>query len=86
MSKNEDRKKLMEENNPEISSIHWANVYFDWSWIGCGFGQLSFSLNKETGKLVCSNEFMSRESVRKILHALADHVADNCELLDDRDT
>lgn len=67
----------------EISSIHNANVYFDWSWAGRGFGQLSFSMNKETGEIRCMNEYMSRESVRELLHAFADHIADNCMLEDE---
>lgn len=67
----------------EISSVHGANAYFDWSWAGRGFGQLSFSLNRETGKLTCMNECMSRKSVRELLHAFADHIADNCILEDE---
>lgn len=67
----------------EISGIHHASAYFDWSWHKRGFGQLSFSYNRETGKITCMNECMSRESVRQLLRAFADHIADNCELDDE---
>ena len=68
----------------EISGFHSANVYFDWSWAGKGFGQLSFSMNRETGVITCNNECMSRDSVRLLLHAMADHLADTMELEDER--
>ena len=64
--------------NVEIGAIHFAHVYFDWS-SDRGFGQLSFGLDPETGKLTCMNECLSRDSVRELLHALADHIADNAE-------
>ena len=68
----------------EIGGIHNANVYFDWAWAGKGFGQLSFSMNRETGVITCNNEYMSRDSVRQLLHAMADHLADTMELEDER--
>lgn len=67
----------------EITGIHSASAYFDWSWAGRGFGQLSFSFDRETGKITCNNECMSRESVRELLHAFADHLADTMELEDE---
>ena len=67
----------------EIGSVFSANAYFDWSWQGKGFGQLSFSRDKETGKLTCMSECMSRDSVRTLLRAFADHIADNVELDDE---
>lgn len=78
------RFRVMDENDPvvDVDGIHWANAYFDWSWKGCGFGQLSFSKDRETGKLTCMNECMGRESVRKILIAMANTVADKVELLE----
>lgn len=76
----EERRAAMEANPPVIEAIHHANVYFDWSWNGCGFGQLSFLFDRNTGKIECMNECMSRERVRALLHALVDHVADNMEL------
>ena len=79
--------KVIEIEGPhkpiEIGGIHHANVYFDWVWAGRGFGQLSFSMNRETGVITCNNECMSRDSVRQILRALADHIADNVELEDE---
>ncbi len=81
----EERKKLREENPPVVDWVHNANAYFDWGWKGCGFGQLSFSIDHNTGKISCMNECMSRDSVRKILHALADFVADRAILLDNEE-
>lgn len=66
-----------------IHAIHNANVYFDWGWDQIGFGQLSFSVNKETGEIRCMNECMSRSAVRKLLRAFTDHIADTCILEDD---
>lgn len=68
----------------EIGSIHRGNIYFDWSWIGKGFGQLS--VTAKDGKLFCNNECMSRDSVRELLHALADHIADTAILDDEPNT
>ena len=49
------------------------------------------SLGKESAKgfrvlrcQVCNNECMSRDSVRQLLHAMADHLADTMELEDER--
>lgn len=76
----EERQAIMAANPPEIGSLHSANAYFDWSWRGCGFGQLHFSFHPETGKVTCDSEHMGRERVRTILIALANHIADTCEL------
>lgn len=81
----EERQKLRDENPPVVDHLHYANSYFDWGWEGCGFGQLSFSIDRETGQIECMNECMSRESVRKILHAYADFIADRAVLLDNED-
>jgi len=83
MLTSEERAKLRAENPPEIGSIHWGNVYFDWGWKGFGFGQLDFRVNRDTGEICIANECMSRESVRAILIALANHIADNGILDDD---
>ena len=71
------RRQLMDENPPVVCSdgIYSAGAYFSWSWQGCGFGQLSFS-KRDDGKFHCMNEGMGPESVRKLLHALADAIAD----------
>jgi len=68
---------MREANPPTVDGVHHANVYFDWSWKGCGFGQLSFNFDRDTQKWDCMHECMSPENVRKLLHAFADHVADN---------
>ncbi len=65
-----------------VGDVHNANAYFDWAWKDVGFGQLSFSYNRETGEVRCMNECMPRSAVRQLLHAFADHVADNCILED----
>lgn len=72
-----ERYALIDANTPEVDGVHYANCYFDWGWKGCGFGQFSFSFDSETGKWECSNELMSPERSRKLLHAFADYVADN---------
>lgn len=70
---------MTDPQRPDIAihDLFSANAYFGWGMKGVGFGQLSFSLDRETGRLSCMNECMSRERVRALLHAFADHVADN---------
>ena len=80
-----ERQALRDANPPVVSTIYSANMYFDWGWEGCGYGQLSFSFDRETSKLECMNECMSRDSVRKILHAMADFIADRAILCDNED-
>lgn len=74
----EERAKLMAENPPSIELIG-THAYFNWSWKGCGFGQLSFHMD-EQGVVRCLNECMSRERVRTLLVAMANHIADTCVL------
>lgn len=66
-----------------IGEIWDGSAYFDWYRNGTGFGQLSFSVDPTTKRITCENECMSRKSVRKILHAFADEVADRAVLLDE---
>ena len=61
------------EPTPTAEIIN-AGGYFNWSWQGVGFGQLSFSI--EDGAPLFHTECMGRVSVRKLLHAFADAVAD----------
>lgn len=68
--------------NPNINGLHYGEMYFDWIWKEFGFGDLSFSFNPETSKLECMNAQMSRENVRKILHSMADFIADRAILTD----
>jgi hypothetical protein len=67
----------MKDNPPTCEGVHSASAYFDWSWKGCGFGQLSFHYNHE--KWSCGTEMMGPEATRKLLHSFADFVADNLE-------
>lgn len=78
----DELKKIMDANPPVIDSIHWGNAYFDWGWQGCGFGQLDFRVDREAGTIHIANECMSRERVRTILVAFANHIAD-VGILDD---
>jgi hypothetical protein len=78
----EQRKEIMRLNPPEISWIHGGDAYFSWCWAACGFGQLSFSFDREKNVIQCSNECMGRDYVRTLLHAFADFVADHA-VLDD---
>lgn len=72
-----ERIALMNASNPEIETIVWSNIYVNWSWPGKGFGQLDVRTDQdEPGVIRVDNECMDRESVRKILHAWADFIAD----------
>lgn len=71
----------MNTNLPKVVETHAAKTFFDWHWAGCGFGQMEVFLSKD-GSLVIDNECLSRERVRKILHAWADYVADRAILRD----
>ena len=82
----EQRLQLMDANAPEVDFVHSCKTYFDWSWTGCGFGQLSINYDEQTGEFTAMNECMGRESVRKFLHALADYVADRVVLIDEVQT
>lgn len=73
----EERRALKDASTPEITFLS-ANLYINWGWAGCGFGQLSVDF--EDGKVLCDNECMSRESVRKILIAMANKMADEAIL------
>lgn len=59
------------------TGIHSLNGYFDWSCLGMGFGQMSFSLNAETGKVEFDTEMMGPETTRKIMHDFVDFLIDN---------
>ena len=79
---NEERQALKDCSTPEVTAIHRTSFYFDWCWEGCGFGEMSMRI--VDGKLEAQDEFMSRESVRKLLIAYANYVADNCSLEGER--
>ena len=65
-----------------INDIYSGSAYFGWGITGVGFGQLSFHVDQKTQVITCMNECMSRDSVRKILIAFANHIADNA-IMDD---
>lgn len=44
--------------------INWGSNY--------GFGQLTFDFDRERNKLICGNEFMSKESVAEILRQMVE--------------
>lgn len=73
----EERKNVMDTNPPEITGIHGASAYIDWSWMGCGYGQLSFSYDRKTQLITFMDEHMGKERVRQIMHSLVDHLVDN---------
>ncbi len=60
----------------EITCIHNLDLSFTWDWEGCGFGGY-WTFKHPDGRIELENECMSRERVRKVLHALADHIADS---------
>ena len=78
----EEPQALRDANSPTVHALFSAYCYVGWSWKGCGFGQLSIDFEPDTGKPEIMNERMTRDSVRKILHAMADFVADRAVLSD----
>lgn len=79
MAENADIKDIQipVEYNFSSDGIHSAGAYFDWGALGMGFGQMSFSLNKDTGKVEFDTECMGRESTRAMLHQFVDFIIDN---------
>ena len=75
------RNLLANSSLPTFTMAHSFYMYGDWFWPGCGFGQIDFIFDEEKNTLTCSNECMSRNSVRKILHAFADFIADRAILI-----
>lgn len=75
----EQRLAIMKANPPHVEMLR-CSLYLNWSWKACGFGQFSLSISPETGEICCDSEGMGRESVRMILHAMADHLADTVKL------
>ena len=46
------------------------NCFFRWSKKGCGFGTLSFYF--KDGKLICDNDHMNKDFVKKLLCDMVD--------------
>jgi hypothetical protein len=67
-------------SKPEVVDIHYAKIYFNWSWPGVGFGETSVGSSREDGHLVIDAECMSKERARQLLYALVDKVIDEAEL------
>lgn len=78
----EERDLICELNPPQATFLHHAHFYFDWAWVGCGFGQVSVYLDRDQKQIEILNECMSRDSIRKMLHSLADFIADRAILSD----
>jgi len=79
----ETREKLLIAKQAiKIDDIFNGGAYFSWCMTGTGFGQLSFNVDQKTQVITCMNECMSRDTVRKILVAFANHIADNAILED----
>lgn len=78
----EERDLICELNPPEVTFLHSAEFRFDWSWIACGFGQIAVDYDRDNKRIDIHNECMSRDSIRKMLHSLADFIADRAILSD----
>ena len=80
IKRREHYENLSRDSLPTIEFLFGFNMYCDWHWPGCGFGQLDFKFDPETNQIHCGNECMSRDAVRKMLHSFADFVADRAIL------
>lgn len=78
----EERQFIMYNNPPHITGLYECNSYFGWDWKGCGFGQMTLRFDKGAMKIIVDSENMGRESVRKMLHSLADYIADRAVIVD----
>lgn len=67
---------------PVINEVMDLIIYANWGAKDWGFGQIYVKSKGE--EITIDNECMSMESIRSILHALADYIADNGVLLDDK--
>jgi hypothetical protein len=66
----------IQQHVPTVDTVHAVNLYFDWSWPRCGFGQCAIWQDETTGELRFDAEGMGRDNVRRMLYALADKIAD----------
>lgn len=60
--------------------LHAAHLYFSWGQKTVGFGQCSIQIDEQTGEITADTENMSREWLRRALHAVADMLADEAKL------
>lgn len=72
----EEARQVMDANPPTVAEVRDFHVNMTWSWKGCGFGELWIRFDPETGRYSYDSETMGKESVRKFLRALVDHVVD----------
>jgi len=72
MSLHEQFEKLEDKCEPESFGIS-----FGWTAKGVGFGEFYFYRNKEGG-LVCDNECMSKEFIKKMLCQMIDDCEMDC--------
>lgn len=60
----------------EIQETWDCGFEVKWRAEGFGFGLLTFNL--KNGRLICDNEGMSREFIKRVLN----YIVDQCELVD----
>jgi hypothetical protein len=75
----EEARRVRDANPPTVAEVHVFHINMTWSWKGCGFGELYVRFNPDAGTYSFDTEAMSKDSVRKFLRALADHVADHVD-------
>lgn len=78
----QERKSIKSIATPMVfefsdDGIHSAGAYFNWGAMGMGFGQMSFHLDKEVGKVRFDTEMMGPETTRRMLHQFVDYIVDN---------
>ena len=61
------------------------NMYLSWGRKHFGYGQFSARFEPELNKFYCYDEMIGKENIRKLLHDLADYIADNCATERDED-
>ena len=77
-----DNYGLYQKKDVEIKYVDNIMLRFGWGKKRFGFGQLGVYIDKN-GHVKCMNERMARETVRELLHAMADYIADNAEMEDE---
>ena len=61
------------------------SMYLSWGRKHFGYGQFSSKYEPKFGKFYCYDERIGKENIRKMLHDLADYIADNCVTERDED-
>jgi len=60
----------------DVTYVYPTNFSVAWKKANLGKGEIKVHVD-ENGSISCDNEYLHRSIVRKILHSLADHIADN---------